>query len=115
MSNTPLSNKPRITQRNISDGYVMRYFVTHISIFRIIEVDSTQYNTLKFDPLYRTLQLKWVIGGVANNITTTDGKTLFGAKHQNETTVEHYDKQMPGLKRILTNPLEFFVGKFNTP
>lgn len=111
----PLSNKPKITQRNIVDGYIIRYFITHISIPRVIEVDKTQYDIFKTDPLYRTLELKWVIDGFANNTITTNGKTIFGVKHQNETTTKYFDKQMPGLIRVLSNPLEFFIGRINKP
>jgi hypothetical protein len=68
----PLSNRPKIGKKELSQGYVPRYFVQHVSMPKIIEIDEKQYQTFKQDPYYRTLQLNWVIGGIANDIEMID-------------------------------------------
>jgi hypothetical protein len=109
----PLSNRPKITQKDISKGYVMRYFVQNISIPKIIEVDERQYNIIRRDPYYKTIQLKWMIGGNLNDIITVSGQVVYGTKHQNLITVTRYEPQMPGLSRVLQNTAEYFNGVNN--
>lgn len=109
---TPLSNKPKITRKDISTGYVMRYFVQNISTNRITEVDSTQYDIFIRDPHYKTVSFKWIISGYADTILTNDGNLLNGARDQNLITVNWYDRQMSGLIRMLPNMLEFFAGEY---
>lgn len=109
----PLSNRPKITQSDIVKGYIMRYFIKQISIPTIIEIDKTQYEVFKVNPLYATTELKWIISGFANNIVSTDGKTIYGAKHQNEVTINFYETKLAGIKNLLRNPLEYFSGVDN--
>lgn len=106
----PLSNKPKITRKDILTGYVMRYFAQNISTKKITEIDEIQYNTIIKNPQYETLSLKWVITGYATTIVNTDGTITTGASDQNFVTTNWYDKQMPGLYRMLRNSLEFFQG-----
>lgn len=109
----PLSNKPKITQKDISTGYVMRYFVQNISIPKIIEVDERQYNIIKRNPYYKAIQLKWMINGNLNDIITENGHVIYGTKYQNLITITRYEQQMPGLSRVLRNTAEFFNGTDN--
>lgn len=111
---TPLSNRPKITPNDIVQGYVTRYFVQNISIPTIVEVDKKQYNVIKTDPNYITIDIKWIISGYSENITSTDGKIVYGAKHKNQVTVNWYNKKMPGLNRVLRNLLEYFQGVDNS-
>lgn len=111
----PLSNKPKITQKDISIGYVIRYFVQNISIPKIIEVDQKQYNVIKRDPYYKTIQLKWMINGNLNDTVSINGQVIYGTKHQNQITVNRYEQQMSGLSRILSNTAEYFKGVDNNP
>jgi hypothetical protein len=107
----PLSNKPKITTSDIVRGYVPRYFVQHVSLKKITEVDKLQYDSIKNDPMYLTLELKWVITGNSEDSRSIDGTFIRGAKHQNTVSIDWYSKTMHGLERILRNPLEFFVGR----
>jgi hypothetical protein len=108
----PRSNKPKTSQADIIRGYLTRYFVQNVSSNVITEVDGAQYENLKTYPKYKRLQLKWVITGYANDILASDGTRVYGAEHQNKTTTEWYSAQMPGLTKILRNPLEYFVGRY---
>lgn len=110
----PLSNRPNITQRDINNGYVMRYFVRNISTKVITEVDSVQYARFKRDVMFQTLEMQWLISGYANDIISTDGKTIFGVRNKNTITIKVYNDVMPGLITLLRNPLEYFLGVDNS-
>jgi alpha-tubulin suppressor-like RCC1 family protein len=110
---TPYSNKPKITSTDIANGYVTRYFVRHISIKVVIEIDKKQYEAFKNNVLYEKIDFPWVITGFANDILSSDGKIIYGTKHKNTVTTQFYDKKLPGLTRLLKNPLEYFQGTRN--
>lgn len=109
----PYSNRPKITQTNLNNGYVTRYFVRNVSTKVITEVDEKQYEVFKNNTLHETIQFPWVITGFANNKISTDNKIIYGTKHQNSVTVQFYEKRFPGLQRILRDPLEYFQGIVN--
>lgn len=109
----PLSNKPKITNQDILRGYVNRYFVQNISTKVIIEIDQKQYELFKREPNYVSVELRWVISGNATDTMNGDGSVInYGAIHRNKTLVEWYSKGMPGLIRMLPNPIEYFQGTF---
>jgi len=121
---TPYTNRPKVTQTDILNGYVTRYFVRNISTKVITEVDKKQYEAFKPNTLYETLELQWIITGFANNIISTDGQIIYGAKHKNAVTICFYERRMPGLTRLFgglscppvdINPklLEYFQGTMN--
>lgn len=110
---TPYTNKPKITQTDLINGYVMRYFVRNVSTREVIEIDKKQYEAFKNNVLYEKLDLQWRITGFANDIVSTDNKIIYGTKHSNTVTTQFYDKRLPGLQRILRNPLEYFQGTMN--
>ena len=110
---TPLSNRPKITKDDILRGYVARYFVQHVSIPKIVEVDKNQHELFKRDPYYKTITINWIIGGYAYDIVSVNGNFIYGAAHQNTVSVNWYTKTMNGLDRLLSNPLEYFQGIIN--
>lgn len=107
----PISNRPKITDTELANGYVTRYFVKYISSNKIVEVDKTQYGVFKENPSFQTLELKWIIGGTDNDTYTKTGELIEGTKSQNQSIVYVYDRKMPGLIHMLRNPLEYFNGK----
>jgi hypothetical protein len=110
---TPYSTRPKITQVDVRSGFVTRYFVRHISTKLITEVDKKQYEAFKTNVLYERVEFPWVITGFANDTLSSDGTIIYGAKHKNTVTAVFYDKNMPGLTRLLSNPLEGFQGVDN--
>lgn len=110
---TPYTNKPKITQADINNGYVMRYFVRNVSTKIVTEIDKKQYEAFKNNVLYEKLELQWRIAGFANNILATDNNIIYGTKHSNTVTTQFYEKRLPGLQRILRDPLEYFQGTMN--
>lgn len=122
---TPHNNRPKITQTDINNGYVTRYFVRNISTKVVTEIDKKQYEAYKNNSLYERLELPWIISGFANNIISTDGQIIYGAKHKNAVTICFYERRMPGLTRLFgglscppvdINPklLEYSQGTMNT-
>ena len=109
----PYSNRPKITQLDISNGYVTRYFVRHISTKVVTEVDKKQYEAFKPNVLYEKIDFQWVITGLANDTLSSDGKIIYGTKHRNTVVTQFYNKKLPGINRLLPNPLEYFQGVDN--
>lgn len=121
---TPYTNRPKVTQTDILNGYVTRYFVRNVSTKLITEVDKKQYEAFKLNALYETVNFPWIITGFANNIISTDGQIIYGAKHKNAVTICFYERRMTGLTRLFgglscppvnINPklLEYFQGTMN--
>jgi len=109
----PYTNKPKLTQNDLTNGYVMRYFVRNLSTKEVTEIDKKQYEEFKTNVSYEKLDLQWRISGFANNKLATDNNIIYGAKHSNTVTTQFYEKRLPGLQRILRNPLEYFQGTNN--
>ena len=110
---TPQTNKPKIKQRDIDNGFVTRYFVRNVSTKMITEVDKVQYDKFKSNAFFETLELPWEFTGFANDTLATDNTIIYGTRHKNVVTTEFYNKRMPGLNRLLRNPLEYFQGVDN--
>jgi len=106
----PFANKPNITQTDVTNKTVTRYFVKNISTQRITEVDLAQYTALSPLPYYQSISLPWTIGGNDKDITTTGNHIKRGAESKNIAVVEYYETQMEGLRRVLRNHLEYFSG-----
>jgi hypothetical protein len=111
---TTHTNKPKITQTDIHNGYVTRYFVRNVSTKVVTEIDKKQYEAFKNNVLYERIEFPWVITGLANDQLSTDNKIIYGTKHKNTVTTQFYNKRLPGLDRVLRNPLEYFIGTLNT-
>lgn len=107
---TPLSSRPTISQEVLRVGYVDRYFVQNVSTQRITEVDNTQYNQFKSNPLYFVLKIRWVISGFDENILAKDGNIVYGTKQQNQVSLDFAEKKMSGILKHIRNPLEYFNG-----
>jgi hypothetical protein len=106
----PLATKPKITNKEISQGYVTRYFIKIKSNNKVLEIDEQQFNQFSTSTSYQTLKLNWIIGG--NDATIyKNGYNIAGAYDQNSTIRQTYNTIMPGLINLLPNPLEFFKGK----
>ena len=106
----PLSNRPKITDRDISNGYVTRYFVKFVSHNKITEIDELQYPNFVNKVLYQSLEIQWLIGGTDVDTVSTTGEVIRGTKYKNQVTIDFYNKQMHGLRVMLRDPLEYFIG-----
>lgn len=92
----PLSNKPKITQKDIDNKYVIRYFVRFITSNDVVEVDPVQYNIFKKDSFYETIEMKWYIFGTTQDVASKNQKSL-----------DFYSTKMRGITKVIRGPLEY--------
>jgi hypothetical protein len=111
MNTFPIGMKPSISKSDIQLGYITRYFVKFVSDTQIYEVDNTQYNIFVKNPFYTAIQLKWYITGQIEDIITPTGEVIKGTRQRNASSIDYYDKELPGLRFVLRNPLELYFGK----
>ena len=105
---TPIQTRPLITNIEVRNKFVTRYFVQMISTKNIYEVDKVQYDFFSNNSYYTAIQLPWIIVGKIDN-ETVGNNLILGVKDKNLNIVDYYNQTMQGLKRKLRNPLEYYV------
>lgn len=105
---TPIDTRPKITATEIRSTFVTRYFVQMVSTKKIYEVDKKQYQTFSSNPYYITIQLPWVIVGDLDT-KTLNNTIILGVADKNVNITDYYNQKMVGLKKKLSNPLEYYV------
>lgn len=111
---TPIT--PTITEWDKRNGFITRYFAKRLPRSSdIYEISESQYSLVKNNPSYQALQLIWIIRGAVESsvkpLTSIGGTTnLKGVAEKNAAIVELYEQKLPGLKRLLANPLEFYIS-----
>ena len=112
MALVPIPARPIIRKEDEYNGFVTRYFVRHTSVRNyIVEINKEQYDVFKNARGHIVIDLPWAINGYSNTVYGANNVKFIGAKQKNLKVVELYDAKMPGLKRILLDPLEYFRGK----
>lgn len=114
----PFAVIPSPSTSDIGLGQITRYFIRQVNQSmdgEITEVDSKQFSKLAHSSLYQGVQLVWRIAGSNVDILplTTDTsitRLYTGVQTANTNITIFYDKQMPGLKDVLNNPLQFYQG-----
>jgi hypothetical protein len=108
-TNFPVYKKPSPDANDYKNGYITRYFVKKINDNTIYEVDSVGFSDIS-DTLYTKSSILWKITGKSND--TTDGKTLIdiGVISYNSYSITVLEKTIPGVRNILKNVLEFWLG-----
>jgi hypothetical protein len=66
---TPTPYRPIISESNLNDGFIQRYFCKYVpaSNVDIQEVDEFVFKSLKKNPFYQTIKVKWKIVGRLND------------------------------------------------
>lgn len=89
-----------------------RYFARDKQNGKILEINVNVYKALKtqqptyYFPRYDILELEWALQGSIED--TVVGKfTAPGIKSTNLRTVDKAEAKLPGIKRYLSNPLQF--------
>lgn len=113
--NAPMHYRPKLTDNDIKQGYVIRYFIRRRNDSRspIYEVPAADYKTLMEKNkglngnLYYGVELKWKITGPEFDVKDSKGNiTQFGVRDTNKRTVQSKDILMPGLSTFLGELVE---------
>jgi len=101
---------PTVTQVDAKNGFIMRYFVRQVTDKNfVVEVDSTQYTEFKENPRFVTTTVKWKIVGKKQNMTLSNGATIYGVEDTNRVTVSEADLTFGGLLIYITSYLEYWL------
>lgn len=105
----PVAFKPTVTLQNVEDKYLDRYFVQLANDKHyIVEVNAQQFEMLKSNPRFVTVSVRWKIVGVTGTVTRDDGTIEWGVSEINKQIIASADLTMKGLKKYITNYLEFW-------
>lgn len=108
----PVPKLPIITQRDVENKYITRYFVRLVNDRDyVVEVDKTQYEEFKENPRFLTTQIKWKIVGKKETLKMNTGINLYGVEDQNKILVADADLTFGGLHRYITNYLGYWVAE----
>lgn len=109
---TPWAVTPVITEQDRATGSINRYFIKKINDNTIIEIDKLQYDAHRgnaLDPhMYSSTMLQWYITGPVND-EAAGVVTKQGVRSKNLTQIAYANQQLPGLKTLLTDPLQFYT------
>ena len=108
----PVPKLPIITQRDVENKYITRYFVRLVNDKDyVVEIDKVQYEEFKENPRFVTTQLKWKIVGKKETVKMNTGINLYGVEDQNKILVADADLTFGGLHRYITNYLGYWTKK----
>lgn len=100
-----------ITQKNINDGYVDRYFALNVVTKNIIEINldqQTAINEKTIDPnLYITVSLRWYITGNLHPMVK-NGVTIKSVSEKNNDQIISAAKTISDISKKLTNLTEYY-------
>lgn len=108
---------PVVTPLDIERELKRRYFAKYTSQKNglIYELDATQYQLIKNNPLYYKTSIDWIIRGKLEDtiLTFADGTNMLvkGVISQNKTSVSIAESELPGITRHLTNYIELYSGE----
>jgi len=110
---------PRITNKDIQQGYINRYFFKKYDSDKIIETDKTNYDMIISESadkkLYKYITFKWYITGEKQD-TNEYGIRRMGVITKNSKAISAANKSLPGILNLLTNPLQYYMDRiFITP
>jgi len=99
-----------ITQTDITNGFIQRFFLKKVNEFIFIEISQSQYNlygTTIDDNLYAVDFCKWYISGPIETTYTPVKKP--GVIELNTNEIQRMERTLPGISKKLNNPLQFYT------
>lgn len=112
LQKSPQQVLPVVTSGDVEQKYLMRYFIRSVTDKNyIIEIDSAQYQQFLDNPLYVTTEIKWKIVGKRETIKKSQYVIVPGVEEQNRNAVIQADLTFGGLKRYITNYLEYWFAE----
>lgn len=108
----PVPVRPIVTQNDVRQGYIMRYFIRPVNDTTMIaEIDKNQYENLKSNPRFITASVKWKIVGVKETKTFFTGVNMYGVRDMNRIEIANIDVKFGGLKTYISDYLEFWFSE----
>jgi hypothetical protein len=110
VKNDPTPALPVITQQEVKNGFVTRYFARSVNDkMMITEIDERQYSIFKNNPRFITVELRWKIVGRKETKTSKSGAVDFGVADYNRKITSNADLTFGGLINYISNYLEYWV------
>jgi hypothetical protein len=111
LQNTPSAVKPVVTQNDVLNKTITRYFIRGVSdCSQVLEIDNTQLETYKNNPRFVTTKINWKIVGNPYTSTTSYGATDLGVEDYNKKEVERVDRTFECLKHYIRDYLELWYS-----
>jgi hypothetical protein len=101
-----------ITQQQINNKMVDRYFLKKVNETSIIEVDIAQYQkwiSKQIDSVvYLGISIPWTIAGEIED-TIINGTLIKGVRTKNNLQIQYANSKLTGISDYLTNPLQYYL------
>jgi hypothetical protein len=101
-----------ITQQQIANKTIDRYFLKKVNETSIIEVDIAQYQkwlSKQIDSIiYEGVSVTWTIAGELED-TIINGTLIKGVRTKNNLQIQYANTKMPGISEYLNNPLQYYL------
>ncbi len=112
LDTSPRPIKPVVTVEDAKQKYITRYFIRQVTDKNyVMEIDNTQYEQFSENPLYTTVEIKWKIVGKKESIKKSEYVIIPGVEEQNKNAVIDADLTFGGLRRYITNYLEYWFAE----
>jgi hypothetical protein len=108
---SPTQYFPVITQDNLRDGYLYRYFSKIANQNSVVEINKYDYDQLKDNPRFVTAKVKWKIVGPIETTKTFSGAINYGVRELNRRAIEREDLTFGGLKGYIRDYIQYWVGE----
>lgn len=105
--NLPVAFLPKPTTQDYKIGFIDRYVVGRVNSSEIIEVSKDNYSFVS-TLLYKKAKFRWKITGILNNKYEGKMLTQQGVIDFNIKQVNDVNKDIPGVKDIFTNYIQFY-------
>lgn len=108
----PTPSKVIITQQDVANKYVTRYFIRAVNDkTHIIEINKKEYTKFNINPRFICCELRWKIVGKKNTLTVSSGAMLYGVEDTNRITVSDVDLTFGGLRNYISDYLEHWFSE----
>lgn len=110
LETSPKYVRPTITQTDVDNGFIIRYFLRQANDQTfIVEVDKNQYQQFKQNPRFIGTEIQWKIIGKLDTVPLNNGINLYGVKDVNRITVSDADLTFGGLRNYISDYGEFWL------
>jgi len=103
----PVYNKTLPQKNDYEVGFIYRYFVKKINDKTIYEISKENYTNIS-PRIYSKIVINWKLTGKKNDIYQNKIKIYDGVYEYNKNQINVNKQYIPGLEKILRDPLEFW-------